>query len=447
MSNVYPFTSRPTAARAIDGKQPAHDLVAEGAVLATAMLRPELAKELFAVVAPRNFFSRAHEEIARAIVSVLERGELPDKTNVAIELNATGRMPIVGCAGDLVKLCDDAPAISSPKDYARRVQALYVQRELTHCLHEIAAESYEPTRDVGGLLAHAERTIAEVSRTLDDSSAVTILQVAKDLARSLTEPRTGVIETGFAELDRIILGLEPRRFFVVGGRPGMGKTALVQQFAASAGRAGHNVLFLSFEMPREQLFARMVSAEARVPLHAIRQRKLTPKQWSAFEFGASRLASLPITIIDRRLNVPQIGAAARSERAAVVFLDHVGLVPPQHRSTRTREQEVAEISRALKGLANELAIPIVALAQVGRDVAKGARRPQLSDLRESGSLEQDADCVVFVHRRAYYDPKAPEDVQREAELVVAKQRDGEQAVISVVWRGEFACFESSGATP
>lgn len=445
MSNVVPITPRRTPELG-DGKQAPHDPYAEAAVLTACLLKPDNAPSALAIASPADFHWRGHQVIAECIADLVDRGEPWDETMLAMRLSETGKMAIIGGPAYLTDMAGQVPAIVNPQKYAERVRDLARLRRLAMSMQGLLGEVYEPVPDVAAFLARVDSTIGEVTRAAGKARAVTALSAMKALTKRLGETLDDRISTGFRALDGMTTGLEPEAFYVLGGRPGMGKTAFAIQLAVSAAKGGRRVLFVSLEMSHSELMARAVSGESGVPLQAIRKRQVSPNQWSELTVGASRLAPLPLVIADGpSQTLLDIRAAARQERAALVIVDHIGIVKPPSSSAgskRSREQEVAEISRGLKALAKELRIPVVAIAQVNREVAKAGARPGLSNLRESGSLEQDADGVWFVHRPAYYDPRSPPEKQREAELIVAKQRNGPTGIVPLTWLDDRARFEA-----
>lgn len=439
-TNVVPITR----AASVKGKPPAHDLVAEGAVLARCMLDPDAAASLMAIAAPAHFFSGAHRAIAEAIRDLLERNVPPEMTAVSLRLRESNRLHTVGGPAALIDMCNAAPSLSNPLHYAGIIHDLALMRALTHTLHQLLAESYEPVDSVGAFFAHVDAAVSEITRRRKDKSVVDALEVSKHVARALTEAVVPSVPTGFGELDRVTNGLERNCLYILAARTGMGKTALAMQMATAAAQAGQRVLVVSMEMPAEQLMRRMICSRAGVSNQTVRDRAMGPAQWSRFSLAASELAQLPIQFSARPgQTLLDIKAQVREHKPALVIVDHIGLMSSAAGSNdarRSREQEVAGFSRGLKALALDASLPVMALCQVNREVAKSARRPALSDLRESGAIEQDADGVWMIHRPGYYDPRASPDVRREAELIVAKQRDGGTPIIAMQWHGETMTF-------
>ncbi len=433
--NVLPF-ARP--APSIEGKPPAHSPFAEAATVTACMLNPECAVEAMSIAAPDDFYWPAHRAVAEAIVDLLEKGAVTDMTSVLTRLEERGTLRVVGGIAELNAMAEQVPSIAATvATYATKVRDLAQVRKLGMVLHQLVAECYLPIADVGAFLAKADAMVGDVTRVARGNTVVSALEVAKDVARAIAAPEVKCITTGFTSLDKIAYGFEPSAFYVLAGRTGMGKTAMAMQMVVAAATAGHRVLVVSLEMPQAQLMRRVVCGRSRVPVEAVKRKTMTPNQWSHFTQASSEIAQLPIFFADKpRQTLLDVKAAIRQHSPDLVVIDHIGLVKPAAGSQgqkRSREQEVADISQGMKALARETTLPIMALCQVGRDVAKGAQRPKVSDLRESGSIEQDADGIWLIHRPGYYDPNASPEIKREAELHVAKQRDGETRLLPMIW--------------
>ncbi len=421
-----------------EGQVPAHDAGAEAATLTACMLRPDCAALAMSIAGPDDFYSGMHRAIAQAIVDLLEGSDETNATNVAVRLREKGTMRIVGEDRDLIEMMDRVPAVAGQiTKYATKVRDLAQVRRLSAAMHRLLGECYQPIDDVGAFLARVDTVIGDVTRMSRGQGIASALDVAKDVARAIATPAAPILTTGFSSVDKVTHGFEDAALYILAARSAMGKTALAMQMATGAATAGHPVLIVSMEMPRQQLMRRILCARARVPVEAVKTRTLSPNQWSQFTFASSEIAGLPLHFSDKpHQTILDIKAAVRVHRPRLVIVDHLGLMKPAAGSSgskRSREQEVAEFSRGLKGLALEERIPVMALCQVNRDVAKGARRPTMADLRESGAIEQDADGIWMIHRPAYYDPNASPTVKREAELIIAKQRDGKTGILPLVW--------------
>ena len=421
-------------------QMPPSDPGAEAAVLTAIMLTPSLGAAALAIAGPEDFFSGAHRAIAQAIAELVEAGAAPDMTAVGSRLQATGRLAAVGGAGELIRMANDVPAISNPERYATTVRDLARVRRMQATLHRLLGESYEPLPDVAAWFAHVDAAVSEHTRRSVASAVVTSLEAAKDAARAMMDAGKPRVTTGFPKLDRLTTGLEGGRMYVVAGRTGMGKSAFAGQVALAAARSGKTVLYASLEMPHAQFMTRLICAEARVPLGVFRERRMTPDQMTRFHMAASDLARLPLRIdATPAQTLLHIRATMRRVEADLVVVDHLGLVKPSGHASRKRHELVGEVTRGLKTLAMETDKPVMALCQVSREVAKDKSRPGLHHLRESGDIEQDADTVILLHRPGYYDEHRG-DQDPEAEIIIAKQRDGETKTIAAEFDGAFVSF-------
>lgn len=424
-----------------EGKIPAHDEMAEAATLAACMLKPEVAATALAIASPEDFYLGSNQVIAKAIAGLVSDGAPIDMATVAMRVRAEGnhgRAPMALIA----ELVDSVPAIHHVERYATTVRELATVRRLAATMQALAAECYEPIADVGAFLSKVDAAIGEATRAHEVGGATPVLEATVSVARKLTETQEPVVTTGYRNLDRVTRGFEAGCLYVLGARTGMGKTAMATAMAVACAEAGHEVLFVSLEMGREQLVRRMVCQRAAVPLSSVRDRQLTQRQWTAFTQASSDIARMPLRIADRPAqNLLTIRSHLRGKKPKLVIVDHLGLVKAKDGRQRNRTQEVGEISRGLKELAMGEKTAVLALCQVGRDVAKAARRPLVSDLRESGDIEQDADGIWLLHRPGYYDPRCSPEVAAQAELIVGKQRDGETPILPMRWVAEVPCFE------
>ncbi len=459
---------RSAAPRTVDGLPPPHDFRAEAAVLGAGLVLEECLDEVAAGANPDDFFRAPHQGIALAIRALHEARSGVDAESV-----------IAWCVSDdafvrryfgtkhevpntVMELVQVVPVSRSVPMLLRRVHDLARLRRAILSAQTFVARAY--TGEMGehetaqGLLDAYATEAADHAADAGDSAQMGALDVAKELASTWRDrARVAGLTTGFASLDDMLGGgMRKGQLILVGGRPGMGKTALSMQIAESAAsRAG--VLVCQLEMSRQELFARQISQDARVTIAQVNRAAFDAAQHSRVSASMSRLAQLPIAYVDTPgIGVLDIAAHAKRARAAfhrkgvelgLVVVDHIGLVRPPTRKSSRRE-EVEEVSRGLKWLAKNLELPVLVCAQLSRAAAQKTKGkvapPTLTDLRESGALEQDADVVALVHRPGYYDKAEPQDA---AELVIAKQRQGPAGSVSLGCDMRFVRFYEASDAP
>ena len=433
-----------------------HDLEAERAVLGAVLLDPaecwQVASE---ELRASDFYATRHAEIWRAMAALMKAGGAIDLVLLRSQLLMAGTLEQAGGDEYLVGLTDTIPTTTHTAQTAKRVHELALVREVMRAALRIAEEGGEPIGDVDDYLDRASHVLAGVCETRSSRLAVTSLEEAlhasySDLAQRQQSGQALLGHaTGLHLLDRSLGGLVPGDLIVIAGRPGMGKSALANRIKLGVARStGRAVLSLELEMTGQQLAHRMLAAEGGIDLRRIRSAKLSAHELGNLAATADQLARLPIYFIERRDT--RVSELRREARRAVrqhgplgmVVLDYLQIAPPESRAAH-REREVAEVSAALKSLAGELNCPVLALSQLNRGVESrtGAdRKPRLSDLRESGAIEQDADTVLFIHREEVYNRDT--DLKGIAEVIIAKQRSGPIGTLRFAWRSEFTAFEN-----
>jgi len=431
-----------------------HNLEAEKCVLGAILIQNEAFNQAAELIDSRDFFRDAHRRIFDRMVGLSERGLAIDFVTLKDELARAGDLDEVGGPAYVASLVDGVPRSANVEYYARIVKEKSTLRNLIHSANRIATEAYDAEQDADLLLDEAEKAIFEIAddriragfvplRDLVQSSFATIekLQEHKGLV-------TGV-PTGFTDLDEMTSGLQPSDLVIVAARPSMGKTSLVLNIAQHVGlHHGLTVGVFSLEMSKEQLFLRLLTSEARIDAHRFRGGFLNESDYGRLSHALGTLAEAKVFIDDSAsIGVLEMRAKARRLAAEhglhLLVIDYLQLMQGRGRFDN-RQQELASISRSLKGLAKELNVPVVALSQLSRaPEARSDRRPQLSDLRESGALEQDADVVLFIYRAEMYDREetAPED-EGVAELIVGKQRNGPTGSVRLTFIKEFTRFEN-----
>lgn len=462
----------------IEGRVPPHDLDAEAAVLSAAMLDPS-ALDKVVDLKPEHFYSEAHRRIYEACLELRQSGSPVDVVQVASFLKDRQRLAQVGGMPYLGQVLDAAPVVSNIAAYGRIIHEKYRIRQLILACQRVSAQGYGDYGEPQSFIDGAEQTIYNIARTSSKQSVEKLIEVMKKSFSRLNDAvaRGGKItgvSTGFERFDRQTAGLHEGDLSIIAARPGMGKTSFVLNLASNIAKPRHNEMandsserwdepgvgcvVFSLEMPREQLANRLICAEAKVDVSKMRTGNLNQQDWNKLTMAASALGSLPVWIDDspglsllelrskvRRLQseYDQRDETGRKIRKlGCVIVDYLQLMKGRDGVT-SREQEISEISRGLKGLAKELEVPVIALSQLNRAVetrSEKSKRPLISDLRESGAIEQDADNIIFIYRDDYYNPESPE--QGIAELIIAKQRNGPTGTVKVRFDKQWTRFDN-----
>ena len=435
------------------GRVPPHNLQAEESVLGALLLDRDaigVAAELG--LQPGDFYKPAHQHIYDAIRSLFAASSPVDVVTVADELRRAGLLPEIGGIEALHELQNATPAISSVSHYTKIVQDTSVLRRLIHVAGDIAELAYSEPDDVTKALDEAETKVFEVAedRVTDSTRSIEeLLGVVFDkLQDTFTRgDRVTGVPTGFTDLDDLLSGLQPSALYIVGARPAMGKTAFGLGIASHvAQHSALPVLVFSLEMGHEELTQRILSSEARVDSSKLRSGELADTDWTKIGRAIGRL-DVPLFLDDNpRVTVMEMRAKARRIKArfgglGLIVVDYIQLMSSGGRA-ENRQLEVSEISRNLKILARELEVPIVALSQLSRRLEERSdKRPMLADLRESGSLEQDADFVMFLYRDEVYNADSPD--KGSAEVIIAKHRSGPIGTKRLVFLGQYTRFDNA----
>jgi replicative DNA helicase len=434
-------------------RTPPQDLAAEQGVLGGMLLSKDAIADVIDVVKGRDFYQPKHEQIFDAVLDLYGRGEPADAVTVANELTKRNELSRVGGPAYLHTLMESVPTAANAGYYAEIVHERAVLRRLVEAGTRITQMGYATDGDdIDEIVNKAQSEIYAVTEQRageDYAPLADIMEGALDEIESISNrsgQMTGV-PTGFADLDGLTQGLHPGQMIIVAARPAMGKSTIGLDFARSCSiKNGLTSVIFSLEMGRNEITMRLLSAEARVALHHMRSGNMTDDDWARLARRMGEVSAAPLFIDDSpNMSMMEIRAKCRRlkqrHNLQLVIVDYLQLMSGSSTSRRaeSRQQEVSEMSRNLKLLAKELEVPIVAIAQLNRGPEQRTdKKPMMSDLRESGSLEQDADVVILLHREAAYEPESPR--AGEADLIVAKHRNGPTATITVAFQGHYSRF-------
>jgi replicative DNA helicase len=439
---------------------PPQNLEAEKAVLGSILLDPDTCDDVATIVRERDFYGHAHQVLFRHLLAMHEDGVRIDVMLLVERLKQLGDYEAVGEGVYLAEIAQAVPTAANAAYYANIVRDKATLRALIHASTEILRDAFDQSRDARDMLSSAEE---KVFRILEDKGIgelapiheVVDATLARIDARLTHGGLAGSVETGFTELDALTGGLNASELVIIAGRPSMGKTALATNIATHAAvDRGHTTLFVSLEMSRLELVERMLCSYGKINGHKLRNGMLPAADKRKLPEASSKMSQAPLFIDDSpSRTMTEIAAAARrlKRRAKLdlLVIDYLQLIEPDNPHD-PRQEQVARIARRLKGLARELKIPVLCLAQLNRqaEVSKD-NRPRLNHLRESGAIEQDADVVLFVHRDEYY---ATNDEDRarvagEADLIVAKQRNGPVGEAKVQWEKDYTLFHDDRRAP
>lgn len=430
---------------------PPQNIDAEKSVLGSLLIDEEAIGAAIEILDETWFYEQAHRQIFRAVLELYNQRKNVDLITLSDKLKSDGTLDQIGGVSYLSFLIDLVPSAANVEHYANIVKEKGVLRRLIRNATNIIAESYESTGNVDEVVDNAERLIFEVADLKQRTQSVHI----KDLVRQSIEKLdflyqrkqhvTG-IPTGFGKIDHMTSGLQNSDLIIIAGRPSMGKSALAISMAEYVGiEQKQGVAIFSLEMSKEQLVQRMLCSQARVDAHKVRSGFLAPADWPKLTAAAGRLSESKIFIDDTpAISVLELRAKARRLKAnqgiELIILDYLQLMRSTVQS-ESRQQEISEISRSLKALARELSVPVIALSQLSRAVeSRQDHKPQLSDLRESGAIEQDADLVVLLMREEYYNPT--EENKGVADVMIAKQRNGPVGTVKLAFIKEYMRFEN-----
>ncbi|UCB57300.1 MAG: replicative DNA helicase [Candidatus Omnitrophota bacterium] len=432
-------------------KVPPQSLEAEIAVLGSMLIEEDAISQGVEIVKPSFFYRDAHQKIFQAIIDLYSLNKPVDLVTLTEELKKRGSLDDIGGAAYLTELTAAVPTAANVIHYARIVKEKAILRNLINTATHIVSQSYGAQQDAGILLDKAEKLIFDISGSHLQGVSVSIKEIVKDSIETIEgfyrrKAHVTGLPTGFDDLDMMTSGLHKGDLIIVAGRPSMGKSAFATCVAEYIGvHEEKPVAIFSIEMSKEQLVQRMLCSHARIELQKARSGFLTQSDWPKLVTAAGRLAEAPIYIDDSAgLSGLELRAKARRMKSRynieLIIVDYLQLMSGSS-STESRQQEISEISRSLKALAKELNVPLIAVSQLSRAPEKReSYRPRLSDLRESGAIEQDADVVMLLFREEYYNPK---DTNKGiAEVIMAKQRNGPVGSQSLMFLSEYTKFEN-----
>ena len=434
---------------------PPQNIEAEQAVLGAMLLEREAIAKVMEKLRSEDFYREAHKVIFNAMLELYNRNEAVDLVTVTEVLKKNGKLEDVGGIAYVTSLANAVPTAANVVYHAGIVEEKSILRQLVRSATEIAELGYEGSEDVSDIIDSAEKKILDISNRKKDTDFVPINNIVMDSFKdleALMNNKNGLtgLPTGFVDFDNLTSGLHGSDFIILAARPSMGKTALslniVQNVAIRSGRQTDGkpkvVAFFSLEMSKEQLVQRMLCAEANIDSQRLRIGELRDEDWMQLIQTADALsaAQIYITAMEMRSRARRLKAEHGLD---LIVVDYLQLMQGSGKRNLSgdRQQEVSEISRSLKALARELNVPIIALSQLSRSVeSRQVKRPMLSDLRESGSLEQDADIVMFLYREDYYNPET--ENKNITELIVAKHRNGPVGTINLFFHKQFTKFVS-----
>ena len=422
---------------------------AERSVLGAMLRSREAAMKGEEGLRPGDFYDPANREIFDAMLALSSASRPVDMVTVDEELSRRGKLEAVGGSAYLVELAQNVPFTTNVADYIRIVDEKATLRRLIGAAGQILQESYAGDKTNREILEIAEKAVYDITMRKGGEELQPIQPVLVNTFLKIEQlvknhGRIEGVPTGYAELDDLLTGLHGGELVLIAGRPAMGKTSIGMNIVENAAiRAGQKAAVFSLEMPAEQLAMRMMCTEARVDMQRVRRGQLADDDWERLSDALVSIGPAAIHIdTTPGITVPEVRSKARRLQLEhgldLIMIDYLSLMSATGRNN-SRQEEVSQISRTLKGLAIELDVPVIALQQLSRaPTGRANHRPLLSDIRESGAIEQDADVVMFIHREEYYDPETPD--KGIAELIIAKQRNGSLGTVKLGWKGEYTWF-------
>jgi replicative DNA helicase len=447
----YPDKKSSSEQKPIQGRVPPQSLDAEESVLGSILLDNQSINICLERLRPEDFYKTGHQTIFEAMTALADKREPIDIITLGQQLRTMGQLDAVGGAQALSYLASSVPNAANVSYYARVIKEMAIRRRLIYESTDIINSAFELEGDIEEFLDSTEQKILGVSDFRVSASFHKVSDIVQDSIRIVEklydqkEPVTG-IPSGLSKLDMMTAGFQASDLVIVAARPSMGKTALVLGWSQFVGIYHRKpVAFFSLEMSKEQLVLRMLCSESRINNSSVRTGSLSERDFARIVDGASRISEAEIFIDDTpAITITELRAKARrlhrDHQLGLIVVDYLQLLRSPTYS-HSREQEISDISRSLKALAKELNVPVVALSQLNRSVeSRTDKRPMMSDLRESGAIEQDADLIMFIYRDEVYNKESPD--KGVAEIIIAKQRTGPTGAVRVAFSGEYTRFDN-----
>ncbi|WP_094606652.1 Replicative DNA helicase [Sporomusa silvacetica DSM 10669] len=438
---------------------PPQNVEAEQSVLGAMMIEREAISKVSEIIRPEDFYREAHRLIYNSMMELFNKNDAVDLVTVVEILRRDEKLEAAGGISYVSALANSVPTAANVMYHARIVEEKALLRQLITTATYVAGMGYEANEEVAVIMDKAEKMILEVSKRKVGQEFASIKNIIFDVFDRVSElysSKGGItgLATGFKDLDKLTSGLQPSDLILIAARPSMGKTAFVLNIAQNiAIKEKQAVAFFSLEMSKEQLVQRMLCSEAPIDAQRLRIGELENNDWDKLVRAADRLAAAPIFIDDTAgITIMEMRSKARRLKIEhdlkLIIIDYLQLMQGGTGSSRSenRQQEISEISRSLKALARELKVPVVALSQLSRGVeSRQVKKPMLSDLRESGSLEQDADIVAFLYREDYYEPET--ENKNITDVIIAKHRNGPVDSIQLFFHKQFTKFSDLSRVP
>jgi len=447
------YTSKEDLDQLMLGRVMPQALDLEEVVLGAAMLDKEAFSIIVEKLRPNTFYLQSHQEIYQVMMDLFANSKPIDILTVHEELKKRGKLDEVGGIHYLMDITNKVASAANIEYHAHIILQKFIQRELIHVSTSTINDAFADRKDVLEMLDQAEQSLFDITDKNLNTGFQRISNVAAQVQKNIetlsqkTDGLTGV-STGFKELDKITNGWQSSDLIIIAARPGMGKTAFTLSLAANAANSGTGVGIFSLEMANNQLVQRLISMESMIPATTLREGSLKEDQWPVLAAAVEKLSELSIFIDDTpAINIFELRAKCRrlkqNHNIGLVVIDYLQLMSAGDNKRGNREQEISSISRALKGMAKELDLPVIALSQLSRAVETrgGDKKPQLSDLRESGAIEQDADIVTFIYRPDYYELADNMEISENiAEIIISKHRNGSLGTVNLQFLKENVKF-------